>query len=181
MEWFDEVTTKDASSRSKKELSVNGVFWAEYIKQHKSSPTQRYEIAIQFLPLPAAFREAVLALRAIIKEKKSKGEDFIDYLNALYRLAVWRSFCIDYADKAQMPGYSVFESIPGGKIINLDADYQSIGYEKLKLISKTDIKLLVDIYGEPEQHTTLNSMYRDVWDDFELKIIKERESSLRFL
>ena len=48
-----------------------GVFWADYIKTLKDDPERRLAVARAYLPLPAAFRHAAVALRALIRRRQS--------------------------------------------------------------------------------------------------------------
>ena len=52
-----------------------GVFWADYIKTLRDDPEGRLVVARDYLPLPAAFREAAVALRALIRGKRKEGLD----------------------------------------------------------------------------------------------------------
>ena len=54
-----------------------GDFWADRIKQYRAEPLKRLSFALKQLPLPAAFREAAIATRALIREKRKekKRED----------------------------------------------------------------------------------------------------------
>lgn len=181
MRWQEEKTKKDIANRHKGNFNTEGVFWYDYMRKYKDDPKKRYEIAISFLPLPAAFREAVLALRTLIREQKKLGVDFTDNLSELYCLAVWFSFCpTEYSERAQCVSYNIFERFAGGKITNFDADYQDIGYEELKLINKTDAKLLVNIYGEPKSHSTLNKIFIEEWLKEEDSFIAERKKNSIF-
>ena len=59
------------------------------------------------------------------------------------------------------------EMIPGNLLFNLNFTYSDIGYEKIQLLGKSDITKLVTLYGQPKRHSTLNEMYRDIWDKYE--------------
>ena len=180
MLWQEEKTKKDIANRHKNNVNTEGMFWYDYSRQYKDEPKKRYEIAISFLPLPAAFREGVLALRTQIRENKKIEVDFTENLTQLYCLAAWSSFSQNYSERASTIGYNIFERFAGGKVANFDADYQDIGYEELELINKTDAKLLVSIYGEPKNHSTLNKIFIKEWMQEEDRFIAERKKNSMF-
>ena len=146
--WHKTETDLDADkyavdfwSRHRVELQ-SGEFWADHIRKLKGEPEKRLALAIENLPLPASFREAAIATRALIRLKE--------------------------------PGYNVVESVPGKKLKGLPFSYKSLGYTKLELLNKTDIKWLSELWGEPEEHTTLHEMHNDVWREYEGKLKAKR-------
>lgn len=154
-------------------------FWADRLKQFSDEPQKRLRIALDNLPLPAAFKEAILALRAVIRAKRKQKEDYAKEMEILYWLAVVRSFMLDYAPRLQQPGFNVFESIPAECIQVLPFSYQQIGYAKLALLNKTDCKWLVEAWGEPQTHTTLHTLHQPVWDEYETKLVEKRNEETR--
>lgn len=93
MRWQEEKTLQDVELRDKTRPETGFLSWPNYIKKHKDNPAKRYEVAQQFLPWPLGFKESVLALRAIIRDKKKADEDYESELLSLYKLAAWESFC----------------------------------------------------------------------------------------
>ena len=76
MAWINTETDEQANSSSLKfweglqdDLN-NEVFWADKIKEFRGEPAKRLAIAFDNLPLPGAFQEAIIALRAIIRLKR---------------------------------------------------------------------------------------------------------------
>lgn len=167
MRWQDEKTLQDVELREDSRPDTGFLSWSNYIKKHREQASKRYEVAQQFLPWPLGFKESVLALRAIIRDKKKANEDYQSELLSLYELAAWESFCPKQCDNLQQPGFKVFDQIPGGLVIALPIDYQQLGYKQLKLVTKTDAKMLVSIYGEPKQHSTLNQLFQPLWQQAE--------------
>ena len=158
-----------------------GAFWADRIKQYRNEPGKRLEEAIAHIPLPAAFEHAAVALRAIIRSKRKLSEPYANELGLLYWIAAVNSFTLPYAERLKQPGYNVIASIPGERIRALSVDYRTLGYSKLNLLTKTDIKWLIATHGEPQSHATLNQLHRALWDEYENKLIEqERERTERF-
>ena len=125
MTWINTETNEDARKSSiqfweslRTDLK-NEVFWADKIKKFRGEPTKRLKMALKNLPLPAAFREAAVATRALIREKRKQKKEYRDELALLYWLAAIDSFSIPYSTYLQQPGYNVIESIPGSVIKTL--------------------------------------------------------------
>ncbi len=154
------------------------VFWADKIKEFRGEPTKRLGIAIDNLPLPAAFREASVAIRAIIREKRKRKENYKKELALLYWLAAINSFSIPYSTYLKQPGYNVVESIPGAVIKTLSFSYFELGYKSLELLNKTDIKWCIEIWGEPNSHSTLHELHIDVWEKYERELPAKQQRQL---
>lgn len=178
--WLETKADAEARQRSSDfwmELRADldhGVFWADQIKDLRGDPATRLQLALGNLPLPAAFREAAIATRALIREKRRSQADYSDLLALLYWLAAVDSFRLDYAPRLQEPGFNVAESMPGQVLKSLPYAYGDLGYRHLPLLTKTDAKWMVAAWGEPASHTTLNATHRSVWDDYESKLLTNR-------
>jgi len=170
-----EKHTTEFWSRHSEELN-NGEFWADRIKEYKGEPAKRLKLALENMPLPASFREAAIATRALIREKRKEKESHDEQLYLLYWLAAVDSFSIPYSKKLQEPGYNVIESIPGEKLKTLPFSYKSLGYADLTLLNKTDVKWLIEVWGEPESYSTLHKLHLDVWEEYENKLKVKRGS-----
>ena len=90
------------------------------------------------------------------------------------------SFRLDYAERVQQPGYNIVEAVPGAVLWNADLDYHRIGFEELRLINKTDAKWIVQVFGEPINHSTLNAVMRSLWDHYETQLLHDRKKRLGF-
>ena len=179
--WHDTKNDEEAKSFSSdfwskhREELKSGEFWFDRIKKLQGEPVKRLKLAIDNLPLPAAFREAAVAVRALIREKKTSKTNYDDELALLYWLAAINSFSIPYSTVLQEPGYNVIELIPGRELKALPFTYDELGYDKLELLIKTDIKWLVELWGEPTKHTTMHELHIDVWQQYESKLKAERK------
>lgn len=178
--WHKTETDLDAEkhaddfwSRHRDELR-SGEFWADRIKKLRGEPVKRLAVALENMPLPASFREAAIATRALIRDKRKQKAPYDEELALLYWLAAINSFSIPYSKILEEPGYNVIELIPGKKLKGLSFSYKSLGYKKLELLNKTDINWLTESWGEPIKHTTLHEMHNDVWVEYELKLKSKR-------
>jgi hypothetical protein len=163
----------DFWSRHRDELQ-SGEFWGDRIKKLRGEPAKRLAVALENMPLPVSFREAAVATRALIRDKRKQKNSYDEELALLYWLAAINSFSIPYSEVLKEPGYNVIESIPGKRLKGLPFSYKSLGYEKLELLNKTDIKWLNEVWGEPDAHTTLHEMHNNVWVEYELRLKGKR-------
>ena len=164
-----EKYTTEFWSKHSEEVN-NGDFWANRIKKYKGEPAKRLKLALENMPLPASFREAAIATRALIREKRKEKETYDEQLYLLYWLAAVDSFSIPYSEKLKEPGYNVIKSIPAEKLKTLPFSYNQLGYTDLSLLNKTDVKWLIENFGEPETHSTLHKLHLDVWQEYEDKL-----------
>lgn len=156
-------------------------FWADRIKEYRGDPAKRLGLALANLPLPAAFSEAAVATRALIRAKGKGEEPFDEEPALLYWLAALHSFMLDYAPRLREPGFNVVESIPGQRLRSLHYRYSKLGYRDLSLLNKTDVKWLIAAWGEPASHSTLNALHKELWDEYQTKLIERRRHAHREL
>lgn len=101
--WYKTTSDEEAKARSINFWNRHaadlhaGNFWADRIKQLRGEPLKRLRLALDNVPLPASFREAAIAVRALIREKKKTGEAYEEELALLYGLAAINSFSIPYS------------------------------------------------------------------------------------
>lgn len=158
--------------------SINKKFWADEIKKHAEEPIKRLNKAMENLPLPGAYQQAAIALRKIIKENRKLKTSFDTEFELLYWLAAMQSFHVPYAEKLEEPGHNVIESIPGSEYTKMKFTYNTLGFENLSLLNKTDKNLIVNLWGIPNAHTTLNKMHRHLWDKYESKLLNDKRESM---
>lgn len=187
MSWLasknDNDTAKNSSlfwEKLKSDLQ-EGQFWADAIKNYRGEPAKRLSMAMENFPLPGAFKEAAIAIRGLIKEKKKNNESYSNELTMLYWVAAINSLSIPSSSYLQQPGFNVMEAIPGSVINALQFSYYELGYEELKLLNKTDVKLIIKEWGEPKVHSTLNNIYSSLWHEYEKKVKANQEQKLKEL
>lgn len=144
--------------------SETGPFWGTEIKRLKDNPEKRLALAIENLPMPGAFMHAATAIRAMIKDNKKNNLPYADKVKNLYHLAVIHSL-----------GYPLLERIPGKLVANQPYNYKEIGYAELDLIGNHDVKMFIELWGQPDTHSTLYEKHKKKWKFYEDKIHKEEE------
>lgn len=178
--WIDVDSDGEATAKAVEFWSsmrsdlVSGEFWTDRISKCRGEPAKALKIAIGQLPLPAAFRTAAVSLRALIRARRKSRESFENELVLLYWLAAIRSFILEYAPRLKEPGFNIVERIPGRNLCSLPFSYSELGYRELSLLNKTDVKWLTEAWGEPVSHSTLNALYRNVWEAYESMLISRR-------
>jgi hypothetical protein len=169
-------------------------FWADKVKKLKKEGSNKKVITIceKNLPLPAAFREIMIALRKIIAINQKENKETGKLLNRLYDTAVYHRFL--YASPAVIlsnkvceneihrlyPTFNVAEiAHKKGAMQIIKSIYSDIGYKYLELLNKSDIKWLVNAWGEPINHADPRQIYLTEWNKhleyFESNIIKSNE------
>lgn len=185
--WLSSTRTDDSGSRSEQFWSdirrdaQAGEFWADQARRAKDDSQKRLQIAMKVLPLPAAFHEAAISVRAMIRDAKKDKRSTGRQLELLYWLAAVSSFSVPYAERSRQPGFNVMEVGSGAEIAALPFNYDSLGYEKLDLLTATDKHAIAVAWGEPGNHSTLNELHRDAWERYEDLSIRVHDRRMKRL
>src|SRR5437773_7789187 len=101
---------RDFWDRQRESLRT-GSFWADRIRSARDQPNERLRIALENLPLPAAFREAAVALRQIMRDRFKMAESNEEELKFLYSLAAVESFvsATAYIEELAEPAWNAVE------------------------------------------------------------------------
>jgi len=165
--WIDAKTDEEVKQWKKADTDESHEF--EGVEKIVNLQKQ-LSVCINNLPYSKAFKRAMIAIRAIIKGKIKAGikiNDLKEDILLLYKIAAIDSFLGYDTDICES---DVIEMVPGAILWNANIDYYQIGFVKVRLINKMDSKWLMEIFGEPTQHTTLNFVMRELWDKYLLKI-----------
>ena len=151
-------------------LYADGVFWSDACKKLKGHPRKRLAIAIRHLPLPGAFKEACISLRAVIREARNHEIDYSEHLSQLHFYAAVSSFCLPYSETLQTPGYNIFESMPFSVFESrMNLSWHQIGYKSLGLLNKTDVSWMLELWGKPARQKSTHELYSYIWLEYEDK------------
>jgi hypothetical protein len=154
-------------------MAPAGVFWIDDIAPLEAKPEERLSLARKYMPLPAAFREAATALRALILDPHRRQVGGEDLLRDLYLVAAQENFLLS---PVKLPGvgsaYHVASTIPRHVWEALPMPYAAIGYRNLPLLSWTDRDWLAVAWGEPDRHTTARAYHEAVWNEYLVRYIK---------
>lgn len=148
-QWFEEVTQK---------------------RHLREGPEQAYAWLIPFLPLQLARLEqlkpilelgpksaAGLAktLRALIRERRKAKQAYDDLLRALYGSCV----LADFSKSLAFDGMPVHSYVDIRELQGISVDYSTMGYQCIEALSKTDVKWLVEAFGEPAEHRSFDTAW----------------------
>ena len=130
------------------------VNWVDEVEKLEGKGDLQGALAIyrENFPLPYAFRNALVAIRKHIREKRKNKEDYGNFLEALYNTAVCENFfnSVKWFDVIDIDLCTLTAQPLIGQITN---PYHQIGSKELKLLKTTDIKWLVERWGEPNRHS----------------------------
>lgn len=122
---------------------------------------ERLKNAKKSFPLPAAYRDALICMRKIIRAKKKAKEPYKKELKQLYRFACEYNFfeSYPYLENVGEPSINLAEVIKKTEFSSLKMPYNEIGYKHIPELKKTDIKWLIAEFGEPANHTTVSQYH----------------------
>jgi hypothetical protein len=130
--------------------------WSDEIKALRDSGSFPEALALSKRQYPKllAYRQTLITLRACFKQESTYSEES---LNDLYQTAV-------SGDLVKIKNYGVRSTSDINKeLIKLGSPreyWNTLGYKNLALLTKTDHRLLVKHWGEPENHCSIDSLIR---------------------
>ncbi len=160
------------SSLLKNEKANDDKMWLEDVKHLRKHQQLRQAQAIcyQMQPLKDAFEQTCLILRAEIRELDKKSNRHAEALDELYRTAAYYSFLYDKLSDSQPSLHNTVKYLKRDDWVSLDMPYEKIGYDKLKLLKKNDIKALIALWGEAKTHQSARQYHRRIWADLQKKV-----------
>ncbi|MDT8399575.1 MAG: hypothetical protein RQ899_13270 [Pseudomonadales bacterium] len=142
--------------------------WQDKVKTARNQDAYAQALALCSAQYPKieAFQQALITLRAEIKTRRKQQLPIADTLLTLYRTAVLadllRSDMVLNADSSSLD-MSAFAS---ACLAEFDFPYRHIGYQKLRLLNKTDCKRLVECWQEPDTHRHADEFLGSDWSRF---------------
>jgi hypothetical protein len=139
---------EDFWDRQRASITTNS-FWSDEARKARDQPHERLRIALENLPLPAAFREAAIALRQIIRERRKARESDEQEMLFLYSLAAVESFtsATKYLEDLGTSAWSALEIMTPEDWQSLTFQWNSLGCNELPLLTKTDRRQMIDRWG----------------------------------
>lgn len=138
-----------------------GKAWRQQLKKYKDHPTKRLQLAWQNLPYSAAFHEACLALRAILREKNTSDSPA---LPLLYYIAAFHSFIRIEPETPR--GDLIAAAFSGKSLLQQPICYQQLGTQALALLNQTDQQRIQKQWGLPAQHQRLADLLPDLHQQY---------------
>jgi len=134
--------------------------WLEQVKRLRESSQNQAALGLsqQQFPRVQAFQQAAIILRQMIRELIEQHRPVGDEMRQLYRIAVMADlYRNSNVLKPSNPG-AALQSLQG-----LNFDYKSIGTRHLRLLTKSDIRHLEQLWGRPHTHQHAEDALRDHW------------------
>lgn len=120
----------------------------------------------QEFPLWGAYNQACIIERLNFKDESLSDEELEAGLQRLYRLAVTAELLHDKSVDGEHLSLNQLKTLDLDRVNELEHSYQDIGYAHLRLIRKSDIKIMLAQWGRPEQHTPPRSHHQQWWQAF---------------
>ncbi len=136
--------------------------WQEQVKKLKDAA--EYEPALvlcqQQFPKAQAFQQAAILLRLQMKQMLDQQQDINPLLVRLYRCAVLADL---FRSGATHKPANPRQALKG--LASHEFHYQEVGHRQLKLLSKSDTRLLEQRWGEPAQHQHAETVLAGLWEN----------------
>ena len=136
--------------------------WQDQVKKLKDAT--EYETALvlcqQQFPKAQAFQQAAILLRLQMKQMLDLQQDINPLLVRLYRCAVLADL---FRSGATHKPSSPRQALKG--LATHEFHYQEVGHLHLKLLSKSDTRLLEQRWGEPRRHLHTETVLGSHWEN----------------
>jgi len=151
-QWWDEDTQK----RRQREGSDKAYAWLLPFVSVEIAKLKQLEAAQIWGP----HGTSVIAkeLRTFIRERRKAKEPCQDLLQALYGVSVATDFMASLAFEGIQPRYMA-RYVDISELHPIRLDFREIGYQCIKSLSKTDVKWLVEAFGEPVEHQSFDALW----------------------
>lgn len=97
-------------------------------------------------------------LRALIRERRKAKEPYQDLLQALYGTCVAADLSATLKFEGTQPHYMA-RFVDINELRPVVLDFMTMGYQCVESLSKTDVKWLVEAFGEPAEHQSFDALW----------------------
>ncbi|MDP3518579.1 MAG: hypothetical protein Q8S94_15560 [Pseudohongiella sp.] len=154
--------TAQQDELNRDELNCDELNWKERCKifRNKKQFQQALAAAQEAWPQWQSYEQTAITLRSMIKELESSEKEKMDtLLHTLYRKASEASFFYDRAVGQTTPRWqTIAQTTTKHDLEKLSFAWQSLGYRELKLLTATDVKNMIKLWGEPDHHLSARSL-----------------------
>jgi DNA polymerase-3 subunit epsilon len=154
-EWWNEETHK----RRRREGSEKAYAWLLPFVRLDIAKLPQLQAAQEWGPHGAG--AIAKELRTVIREKRKAKEPHQDLLLALYGACVAADLAKSVAFEGTQPHYMV-RFVDLNELQSVKLDYSLMGYQLTKTLSKTDVKWLVETFGEPAEHQSFEALWPNI-------------------
>ena len=154
-QWWNEAAHK----RRRREGSDKAYAWIQLFIPIEVAKLKELHAAQENGPYGA--HTIAKALRALIRERRKAKEPHEELLQALYGACVAAHFSASLGFKDIGPvEMSSFVDI--NELRSVEIDFKTMGYECVESLSKTDVKWLVEAFGEPADHQSFEGLWPEI-------------------
>lgn len=156
-------------------LKTADQWWNEdtHKRRRREGSVKAYAWLLPFVPLEIAKMEQLRAaqewgphgsegvakeLRALIRERRKAKAPHHDLLQALYGICIAADLSKSLAFEGTQPHYMA-RFVDINEFQPVVIDYGTMGYQCIEALSKTDVKWLVEAFGEPAEHQAFDALW----------------------
>lgn len=142
-----------------------GKTWLQRVAELKKDDRLDEAVSIcqQEFPLWGAYNQACIIERLRLKQAGGNAEQEQAFLERLYRLAATAELLHDKSEETEAVPLSQLRRLDLDSVEELDFPYRELGYAHLRLVRKSDIKLMLAHWGRPAGHLLPREYHRDWW------------------
>jgi DNA polymerase-3 subunit epsilon len=156
-QWFEEATQK----RRLRDGSEKAYAWLLPFVPNEVAKLDQLKAVLERGPNSVAGVAKIL--RQIIREHRKVKQPCDGLLHALYK------FCVltDFAKSLAFEGMPVTVHVPTHyvdirELQGIRIEYLSMGYQCVQALSKTDVKWLIEAFGEPAEHQSFDVLWPSI-------------------
>lgn len=154
-EWWNEETHK----RRRREGSEKAYAWLLPFVPLNLAKLPQLQSAQEWGPHGAS--ALAKEIRALIREKRKAKAPHQDLLMALYGTCIAADLAKSVAFEGTQPHYMV-RFVDINELQDVKLEYSVMGHQCIESLGKTDVKWLVEAFGEPAEHQSFDSLWPNV-------------------
>jgi len=136
--------------------------WQDQVKRLRDDGQDTAAVVVcrQHFPRIQAFQQAAIILRHLIREQVEANHGVVKELKELYRIAVMADL---YRNSNPVKPKDARLALQ--QLLKLEFDYAAIGTRHLRLLTKSDVRHLEQLWGRPVQHQHAEDCSGIRWDE----------------
>jgi DNA polymerase-3 subunit epsilon len=151
-QWWNEDTHK----RRRREGSEKAYAWLLPFLPLEIAKCERLQAAQEWGPHGAG--AIAKELRALIRERRKAKEPHQELLLALYGACVAADLSASLKFEGTQP-HHMARFVDINEVHPVKLEYATMGYQCIESLSKTDVKWLVEAFGEPAEHQSFEALW----------------------
>jgi DNA polymerase-3 subunit epsilon len=151
-QWWNEDTQK----RRRREGSEKVYAWLLPFVPVEIAKLKQLQAAQEWGPHGAG--AIAKGLRALIRERRKAKEPYQDLLQALYSACVVVDLSASLRFEGTQPHYMA-RFVDINELHPVQLDFRTMGYQCIDSLSKTDVKWMVEAFGEPAEHQSFEALW----------------------